>query len=389
MKKSICVFVNNYTPKTETFILNHLYYLRDSGRYTITVLCHHWDGEFNIGDEVEVIAVPQTFTNRFFGFFKLLWKSPITFFKLLKPKYASLHGTSFPLAEKLAGRHFDIIHTHFGHNGRLISPLIIEQIITKNIFINHFYGLDISSEKCTAPGFYNLLHQSLDIPLTNTKFSASLVSKLGFDLQDIKKVVVGSDVNFFAPTTHKSPNSLFKLIFIGRLIELKGVTLLPEIENRLKEKIGNDFVIDVIGGGTLLDFLLNHTSQNLDSNIVVHGYKNRTEIKELLEEASVFIYPGYKDDEGREETQGTVVQEAMLMKVPVVVTNVGGVAEAVEDNVTGFIVDQKDIDAFVERLVWLYHNREKAIEMGEKAYSFAKENYSVYRSFELIEKLYE
>ena len=61
--------------------------------------------------------------------------------------------------------------------------------------------------------------------------------------------------------------------------------------------------------------------------------------------------------------------EALCMKVPVVATDVGGVADIVEENVTGRLVQARDTDKLGTALSWLVEQprlAEKTASIGNK-----------------------
>jgi colanic acid/amylovoran biosynthesis glycosyltransferase len=91
--------------------------------------------------------------------------------------------------------------------------------------------------------------------------------------------------------------------------------------------------------------------------------------------ADLFLFPGIIDKNGRCEAQGLVVQEAQAMKLPVIVSNVGGMKEGIVDNKTGFVVKENDINGFVEKLEFLINNSNKKEAMGEAARAFVVKNY--------------
>lgn len=70
------------------------------------------------------------------------------------------------------------------------------------------------------------------------------------------------------------------------------------------------------------------------------------------------------------------LQEAQLMRKPVVATRVGGIPELMKDNETGFLVTKGNSDEIIERLSFLIENKEKRKIMGEAGRKFVEENFS-------------
>lgn len=70
------------------------------------------------------------------------------------------------------------------------------------------------------------------------------------------------------------------------------------------------------------------------------------------------------------------LQEAQLMKRPVIATNVGGIPELMRDNETGYLVDSGDYSGWVEKICILLNDGDKARRMGGAGRRFIEENFS-------------
>ena len=70
------------------------------------------------------------------------------------------------------------------------------------------------------------------------------------------------------------------------------------------------------------------------------------------------------------------LQEAQLMKKPVVATNVGGIPEIMKQNETGFLVEKGDAEGWIEKLSLLIRDESKRKTMGEAGRLFVEENFN-------------
>jgi glycosyltransferase involved in cell wall biosynthesis len=70
------------------------------------------------------------------------------------------------------------------------------------------------------------------------------------------------------------------------------------------------------------------------------------------------------------------LQEAQLMKKPVIATDVGGVSELMKDKVTGFLVRKGNSDDISDKIAILLDDKLKASEMGVAARKFVEENFN-------------
>ena len=70
------------------------------------------------------------------------------------------------------------------------------------------------------------------------------------------------------------------------------------------------------------------------------------------------------------------VQEAQLMKKPVIVSDVGGVSELMIDNKTGFLVEKGNADEWIEKISLLINDEQKRKTMGNAGREFVENNFS-------------
>ena len=107
-----------------------------------------------------------------------------------------------------------------------------------------------------------------------------------------------------------------------------------------------------------------------------------------MEESHAFIMPGIYDNSRRAETQGLVIQEAQAMELPVLISDVGGMKFGVIDGETGFVLKEKDLNAFVKKVELLIQDENLARAMGKKGREFVIQNYDSKVLGAKLEKLY-
>jgi glycosyltransferase involved in cell wall biosynthesis len=117
--------------------------------------------------------------------------------------------------------------------------------------------------------------------------------------------------------------------------------------------------------------------QELETLVRDHNLSDRfhfaggvTGLREYLSAADIFVLPS------RSEGFSNAIIEAMAASLPVVATNVGGNAEAVQDGVSGFIVPSEDTGALAAAIVRLLSDPEKARVMGAAGKKLAAEKFT-------------
>ncbi len=162
---------------------------------------------------------------------------------------------------------------------------------------------------------------------------------------------------------------------IGNMNRFKGHTWFIRAAQRIKERVDNArFVIvgkrlDTDPG--YWDRLQRLTAEcGLEKDVVYTGF--RDDIPSVLSALDVFVLSSIL------ESCPVVLLEAMAMKVPVVATNVGAVAEMVAHGRTGFVVPLRDPEAIAEAvLAILAKPRDEVRDMVEQARKTVEREFSV------------
>ena len=139
----------------------------------------------------------------------------------------------------------------------------------------------------------------------------------------------------------------FKILFVGRHIERKGICYLIEAAKYLPR---DQFEIRIVGVGDLteqLHVIANEVKQsNPDSaEIIFTGKLSPEALANEYKTANVFTLPAIVDSKGDTEGLGVVLIEAMELGLPIVASNVGGIPDVVIDGVSGILVPEKDPQA--------------------------------------------
>lgn len=88
------------------------------------------------------------------------------------------------------------------------------------------------------------------------------------------------------------------------------------------------------------------------------------------------------------EAFGLVLAEAMLHKLPVIATRVGGMKYIVDDEKTGFLIEVGDTSNMCEKFETLYADNDLVKKMGEQGFNKAMENYTEEQYIKTISNLY-
>lgn len=136
----------------------------------------------------------------------------------------------------------------------------------------------------------------------------------------------------------------FNVVAVGTLYSVKGLDLLIEAINILKQTIA-DIKLHIVGKEGIevgyRQFLESRvTDLGLKSHVVFHGYE--TNPYRFIKNANLFVLSS------RKEGFPNVVLEALTIGTPVVVTNCVDFGGIIEEGCNGIIVDKDSVQAIVD-----------------------------------------
>lgn len=159
------------------------------------------------------------------------------------------------------------------------------------------------------------------------------------------------------------------IIYLGQFIERKGVIFLLDAFKRMKNEF-NSLGLILVGNGPLITDYKNFCEKNNLKNVYFPGFiEHDTKIK-YYSVSDVFVLPTLQDH------WGLVVNEAMLCKLPVVITKMAGASEMVEDGKNGFIIDEADVDQLYEKIESILCS-DNSNHMGEVSFNIMKEKFNI------------
>lgn len=323
---------------------------------------------------------------------------------LPNPKRANQHFAPlsiYKVAQELNSFDPDIIHIHdiflglegirWGH--RMKVP-VIGTIHQLPWFVNAYLP-EVPALKQLAEGSIwsctRWMNEQCDALVVPTQTIAQIIhSEVGF-----KPVVIsnGIDLNHFS-TEPSIPNEKKKLcqkynldpgrpiiLHVGRLDVDKKVEKV--IEAAAKTIQVNDAQLLVVGDGECKKSLQNQAKRlGIWENCHFPGFISiNGDLPGIYRLANVFVTAS------EIETQGLVLLEALASGLPVVAVDATCVPELVKDNINGFLVRSKDVDAFADRLTRLICNPARARQMGRLGREFA-EKHSIQSALARHENLY-
>ena len=172
------------------------------------------------------------------------------------------------------------------------------------------------------------------------------------------------------------------LLFLGWMIREKGIFDLLQVCLILTRY--HNFRLIFAGGGRDEDQAKSFVKfHRLDNVIEFKGWVYGDHKNELLKSADILVLPSWQ------EGFPNCVIEAMAAKLSVIVTSVGSVPELIQDRQQALVIPPKDLRSLERAIDFLIVNPHFSVELAERGYSFARENFStnhgVFRLIEVID----
>lgn len=162
--------------------------------------------------------------------------------------------------------------------------------------------------------------------------------KLGFLPQNILTGLYCADETIFKKVEQKKHHN--QLLFVGRLVEHKGLKVFFKVLEQLIKANELDIDIHIIGSGPLENLIPIH------EKIKHTSFVNPSKIKGLIRNAGTFILPSLY------EAWGVVIHEAVLAGMPIVSTHQTGAAtELVIHGFNGYVYDafnEKELSKYIK-----------------------------------------
>lgn len=151
-----------------------------------------------------------------------------------------------------------------------------------------------------------------------------------------------------------------RLLFVGRLVKLKGLDLLLEA----LAKVNCDYKFTIVGDGDAKEELIQQVKKlKIQDKVDFVGEKKGDEVVEYYKNSDIFILPT------RQDCYGLVLLEAACATMTVISSKYAdGVPDIIEENVSGIIVDPYNEEDMVTKINYALKNREYSFKLAQNAY---------------------
>lgn len=274
----------------------------------------------------------------------------------------------------------DIVHSHSPDLGFISS---IHCSLYRISIINTYHGISFNDKG------YFLVKRKLEEFLIKCSNFDKIIIKDKNSLDGFRKLKIRNvgylpnaiDLDLFQRKRHRI-NKKTIFLFTGRIEKEKGLDYLIHAVDKLKQK-EKGFKVLLIGKGLDQKYFQELvTSLKLEGYIKFLGVKNKNELIDYYFNSDVFISTSLH------ESFPITVIEAWAAKLPVIISNVGGVSTICKDRENAVIIDPKNQRNIMEAMVALIKNPELRKRLGENGRKLVEKNYRLDKITKEMESIY-
>jgi len=229
----------------------------------------------------------------------------------------------------------DVVHTHTskaGIIGRIASKIACPQATVIHTFHGHLlYGYFSPFKTRLIVLLESFLARITNVLIAVTSQIENDLRAAGIGRESRWKVIHPGVANLAHSRNRDLNQEYRRLIWVGRFTEIKNPNLAIEIMGSLKSINRSDITLIMVGDGELFE-----SAQNLalEKKLPIEFVGWQTNVYPYLQNSDALLLTS------KNEGLPIVMLEAASMSIPTFSTNIGGVAEFIDDENTGFFIEQ-------------------------------------------------
>lgn len=316
----------------------------------------------------------------------------------------------------------DVIHVHNVHHYLSYYTLIVARRFTKKVYMTAHDAMSIYFDKpffvqrknlkTFHPNFFKesfiyqfSVHGLRYNPLrtfiakliinntVNTVVAVSDALKKVLEYNGIRNVSVihnGIDTALWAEplgvATFKTERQIGELavLFGGRSSEAKGSFKIMEAFKLVLKRLPQAQLLVMVDRGFRTEDMIRYARNlQIENSLIFTGWLSGDDLRRAYYAAAVVVVPSLYLD-----PFPTINLEAFACSKPIVATCFGGSPELVQDQVSGYIINPKDVSLMAERLVTLLEDPALRTKYGQAGYNRVQNSFTLKGQFTNYEKLF-
>ena len=270
--------------------------------------------------------------------------------QLLRQPITIYRSEARAIAAELRSSGARLLHIYFGHIGVFLLPLF--EFCDVPVIVS-FHGADaqIDLHKRAYLDRTREMLAKAQLLLVRSESLAARLVELGADRGKVRIHRTGIPLAAISYIPREAPsNGTWHCLQACRLIEKKGLatTLRAFAEFAKSYKLAR---LTIAGEGPQLPELQALArSLGIADLVTFTGFLTQEKLRELFTRGHLFLHPSELAGDGNQEGVPNSMLEAMASGLPVLATNHGGIPEAVEHGVSGFLTAERDAGALAKSM---------------------------------------
>ena len=306
------------------------------------------------------------------------------FFPLFSPSlHSAAKSLNIPTVQHLRNFRLGCLNSYLFRNGT-----VCEDCVGKNPWRGVVYRCYRNSlpsslavwNMLTYNRWRNTWQRDVDAFITPSQFAAQKLIEIGIpqDRLYIKPNVTSDPLSdqTIPPFPHHPT-----FLYVGRLSPEKGVMTLLRAWEKVAEP---EWQLNLVGDGQQQEELKQFVRDRALSNVHFLGYQPKNQVIEAIKQSTAIVVPSQWY-----ETFGRVVIEAFACGRPALISNLGALAELVQDHETGFLIPHNAMQNWVEALRWSGNNLMQMEKMGKKARQVYQQKYTPEINYQQMINIYQ
>ncbi|MBD3311483.1 MAG: glycosyltransferase [Candidatus Magasanikbacteria bacterium] len=291
----------------------------------------------------------------------------------------------------------DVVHTHNFMGLGFLTPWIIRRLNLRHFHTVHDVQLvepsGIILKEKQDDWRYTGIHVKIyswlmkvllgspDVVISPSQFLLDFYHKRGF-FPNSKRVMLRNPITFeqHAKIQGYKDSEILNFLYLGQIEEHKGVPFLVDTFLEFKKENFVPVNLHVVGDGSKLKDIKKIPANS--SDIKIYGRIARENLPEIFKKMDVMIVPSLCY-----ENSPTVIFESFSFGIPVLASDIEGIAELIQAGENGWTFKAGDKDSLKERIEWCFKNRDRVDQMSNGTAKFL-EGLGQKEYVERLEKLY-
>jgi 1,2-diacylglycerol 3-alpha-glucosyltransferase len=315
------------------------------------------------------------------------------------PKSEGEYALSFPnfhrIRQIFEREEIDVLHCHVPSLLSLACVLEARKMGVPSIATNHLlsetFSRNLFFDSAKFSGFFykvvNVFYNLVDIVLCPSTYGLRTLRENGLNTRAFV-LSNGIELSKFNPSlNHEQFDLQFrlkdenkKILYVGRLMEEKGLDVLIRAYSIVSAKVPNTYLI-IVGKGHIRRNLEDLTKRLGLKNVIFTGFVSDSLLRQAYASSGLFVLPSYA------EIQPLVLLEALAMGLPAIGTNVGGIPEMVVEGRNGYVLKPGDHEGLAERIITILNDDKLRKKFSRNSLQIAQDN-DIEKSADKLERLY-